>query len=186
MESAKLAEVHSSQNVNIKPLYEASSSIKTSILRGFTTVFIILLCVNPLFSYEIDAKVIKIIDGDSILVNNKNKKIEIRLKDIDAPEIKQAYGQKSKQNLSKYILNKKVSIKYSKKDHYGRVLGTVFYKGEDINLLQVKDGYAWFYEKYSNKKEYKIAMKLAKKIKKGLWSAKKPLPPWEYGKRYKR
>jgi endonuclease YncB( thermonuclease family) len=35
---------------------------------------------------------------------------------IDAPEKKQAFGQKSKENLSELIYNKQVTVEYNKRD----------------------------------------------------------------------
>jgi endonuclease YncB( thermonuclease family) len=40
----------------------------------------------------------------------------IRLMGIDAPEKKQAFGQKSKENLSELIYNKQVTVEYNKRD----------------------------------------------------------------------
>ncbi|EDI0481691.1 nuclease, partial [Salmonella enterica subsp. enterica serovar Typhimurium] len=48
-----------------------------------------------------EAKVVKIIDGDTITaLDGQNTNIKIRLYGIDAPESKQAFGQKAKQALS--------------------------------------------------------------------------------------
>ena len=50
----------------------------------------------------------KIIDGDTIkVVGNDNIELDIRLAEIDAPEINQPYGKKSKAELDKYISCKK-------------------------------------------------------------------------------
>ena len=46
------------------------------------------------------------------------KKIKIRLNDIDAPEAKQAFGNKSKENIKKFIYQKDVIVEYKKKDQY--------------------------------------------------------------------
>ena len=123
-----------------------------------------------LFSLELIGKVVKVSDGDTVTILTSDKtQHKIRLSDIDAPEKKQAFGNKSKDNLDKYIAGKTVTVEYQKKDKYKRVLGTIYYNNTDINLQQVKDGYAWVYKKYSNNKNYYKAEKLARDKRIGLW-----------------
>ena len=136
-----------------------------------------------LFSLELIGKVVKVSDGDTVTILTSDKtQHKIRLNDIDAPEKKQAFGNKSKDNLAKYIAGKTVTVEYQKKDKYKRVLGTIYYNNTDINLQQVKDGYAWVYKKYSNNQTYYKAEKVARDKRIGLWIDKNPLEPWEFRK----
>ena len=131
-----------------------------------------------LLSYELIGKVVKVSDGDTITILTSDKtQYKIRLNDIDAPEKKQAFGNKSKDNLDKYIAGKTVTVQYKEKDKYKRILGTIYYQNKDINLQQIKDGYAWVYKKYSKKSEYYKAEKIARDKKIGLWSDKNPIEP---------
>ena len=59
------------------------------------------------------------------------------------------------------------------------------YKNKDINLQQVKDGYAWVYKKYSNNQTYYKEETKAKESKKGLWIEKNAIAPWEFRKQKK-
>ncbi|MCT7908766.1 thermonuclease family protein [Arcobacter lacus] len=127
----------------------------------------------------------KVSDGDTITVLTSDKtQYKIRLNDIDAPEKKQAFGNKSKDNLAKYIAGKTVKVEYKTKDKYKRILGTIYYNNIDINLKQVKDGFAWVYKKYSKNQDYYNAEKLARENKKGLWSDNNPIAPWEFRKKH--
>lgn len=58
---------------------------------------------------------------------------------------KQRYGIESKENLSSLIENQFVFVKIIDIDRYGRVSGYVYINGKNINLEQVKSGYAWTY-----------------------------------------
>lgn len=128
-------------------------------------------------------KVISINDGDTLSVLTKdNTQYKIRLNHIDAPESKQSFGSKSKQNLSNYVFGKNIIVDYKNKDRYGRILGTIIYQGNNINLMQVKDGFAWHYKQYSNAKEYILAEQEARKLKKGLWTENNPIEPWVFRK----
>lgn len=62
---------------------------------------------------------------------------------IDAPEKKQPFGQRSKESLSDLAFDKDLTIEWSKKDRYGRIVGKLISKqGRDLNLEQVKLGMA--------------------------------------------
>ncbi|RBQ30646.1 nuclease [Arcobacter sp. FW59] len=147
-------------------------------------LLLLIILSSYLFSFELIGKVVKVSDGDTITILTSDKtQYKIRLNDIDAPEKKQAFGNKSKDNLAKYIAGKTVTVQYKTKDKYKRILGTIYYNNIDINLQQVKDGYAWVYKKYSKNQDYYNAEKLARENKKGLWNDKSPIAPWEFRKK---
>lgn len=136
-----------------------------------------------LLSDTITGKVVSVSDGDTITILDSSKtQHKIRFEHIDAPEKKQAFGQKSKQFVSKYIFGKTVKVKTASKDRYGRIIGTVFLDEVNINLELVKAGLAWHYKKYSKDKIFAIAEAIAIKKKAGLWSDPKSIPPWEFRK----
>ncbi len=149
-------------------------------------VFYILLFCTYANSLELVGKVIKVSDGDTVTILTEDKvSHKIRLNDIDAPEKKQPFGNKSRDNLASYIAGEIITVKYKSKDKYGRILGTIYFENLDINLQQIKNGYAWVYKQYSKNQTYYQEEQKAKDLKKGLWIAKEPLAPWEYRKKRK-
>lgn len=97
-------------------------------------------------STTFEAKVVKIVDGDTITaLDAQNTTIKIRMYGIDAPESKQAFGQKAKQALTTAIATKIVTVIDHGTDIYGRMLGTIWLDGYDINASMVDSGYAWVY-----------------------------------------
>ena len=61
-------------------------------------IFILTSLLRLANAADFHAKVIHIIDGDTITVlNNTNKQLKIRLNGIDSPEKAQAFGNKAKQ-----------------------------------------------------------------------------------------
>ena len=59
-------------------------------------------------SYTYNGKIIKIHDGDTMhIIDSDGRKHKIRMAYIDAPEINQAYGTQSRDNLIDAALNKK-------------------------------------------------------------------------------
>jgi len=109
---------------------------------------------------------------------------------IDAPELKQAFGNRSKQNLSSGIYKKQITVEWEKRDRYGRTVGVIFLDGRDVNLEQVRAGMAWWYRQYSkeqtpeDQKLYEAAEHYAKTVKRGVWVDATPVPPWEW-RRYR-
>ena len=68
---------------------------------------------------ELIGKVIKVSDGDTIVVlDSNNQKHKIRLKGIDAPESQQVYGDISTQSLAELVYDKEVVVNWDKKDKY--------------------------------------------------------------------
>lgn len=139
---------------------------------------IILILYLPLFAFS--DKVISIHDGDTITVLNGKEQTKVRLFGIDAPELKQPYGKKSKQFLANLIAGEVVEVDENGKDRYKRTIGTIYLNGADINAQMVANGYAWAYRKFS--KKYTAQESKAKSQRLGLWRDKAPTPPREWRK----
>ncbi len=126
-------------------------------------------------------KVVSIADGDTITVLDKDHtEHKIRLSCIDAPERGQDFGTRSKDELASMIAGETVTIEYTEKDKYGRILGYVNNGSTLSNLEQVKRGMAWVYRKYCDKCEYYDAEVYARNNMLGIWSQPNPIPPWEW------
>lgn len=138
-------------------------------------------------------RVVGVSDGDTVTVlDATNTQWKIRLMGIDAPEKKQAFGNRSKQSLAALVFNRQVQVEYSKKDKYGRTVGKILVGGVDANLEQIKAGMAWHYKKYQNEQPetdravYADAEQKARIAKRGLWQDVEPTPPWDWRKQQKR
>ncbi|MEC4749887.1 thermonuclease family protein [Methylomicrobium sp. Wu6] len=130
---------------------------------------------------RIEGRVVGIHDSDTLtLLVAGNQTVKIRLAQIDAPESDQAFGQKSRQSLAEMVFNKSVSVEKETVDKYGRVVGTVFADGIDVNKNQVVRGMAWMYRKYAHDKTLVQIEDNARQARAGLWSDPNPVPPWEY------
>jgi len=146
-----------------------------------------LLATSATLADTLQGRVVRIADGDTVTVlDATNTQWKIRLMGIDAPEKKQAFGNKSKQHLSDLVYDKQVTVEYSKKDRYGRTIGKIVVNGVDANLEQIKAGMAWHYKQYQNEQTvedrfiYADAEILARSKKRGLWFDSEPFPPWEW------
>lgn len=100
----------------------------------------------------INGHVVGVHDGDTVTVLDASKtQHKIRLAGIDAPELKQAFGQKSKQHLSNLVFDKDVVLDCGKTDKYKREVCVVNIDGQDGNLAQVAAGLAWWYRAYAKR-----------------------------------
>ncbi|TKX31184.1 thermonuclease family protein [Campylobacter aviculae] len=126
------------------------------------------------------AKVVKVIDGDTIEILNSNKISKVRFFGIDAPELKQNFGKEAKNVLKRILQNKEVEIFYKNKDIYGRIIAIVKFKDVDINELMVSKGYAWADTYYTN--IYTKEQKKAQEHKLGLWKDDNPIEPYKWRK----
>jgi len=126
-------------------------------------------------------KVVGVHDGDTVtLLVDGHQQIKIRLAQIDAPEVAQAFGQRSQQSLSELVFNKTVQINKETTDKYGRTVGTIIVDGLDANKEQIKRGMAWVYRQYLHDQSLISIEEEAKSKKVGLWSDINAIPPWEF------
>ncbi|MBI4290781.1 MAG: thermonuclease family protein [Betaproteobacteria bacterium] len=156
-------------------------------LRAPVIIFCTFIACPAPLAAEMTARVVNVADGDTITVLTPDKKqLRVRLAGIDAPERKQPFGSRSRQNLSGVIHGKEVQLDCYKADQYRRQVCRVYLNGRDVGLDQVREGFAWWYRRYVNEQEsrerkaYESAETEAKTRRAGLWVDKSPVPPWEW------
>lgn len=125
-------------------------------------------------------QVIGIADGDTLTLLVDERPLKIRLGDIDAPEKKQAFGQRSKESLSDLCWQKDATYQLETIDKYRRTVARVFCDGVDVNRAQVERGFAWVYVKYNKDPALPAVEASARSAGRGLWADKAPEPPWEF------
>lgn len=164
--------------LNLRRLASSPKQLFATLVFILVVIFIQnYIAKNP--SYE--AKVIRVIDGDTIEILDGENKKRARLYGIDAPELKQAYGEQSKRFLGSLIDRKNVEIIQKDKDKYGRILAIIKLEGKDINQIMVKSGFAWAYIYYSD--SYLNEEKEARAKKIGLWKDENPTEPYKWRKK---
>ena len=131
---------------------------------------------------EFEARVIMVMDGDTLLVLRDGAKTKIRMANIDAPEKDQAFGMQSRQSLLEMVQKKQVHISSQAVDQYGRVVGLVSVDGRNVNEEQVRRGMAWEYSHYHSDRRYLALQSDAQQAQRGLWTQGKPLAPWQWRK----
>ncbi|UXC19992.1 MULTISPECIES: thermonuclease family protein [Comamonas] len=131
--------------------------------------------------------IVGISDGDTLTARcgapGAYEQIKIRLGGIDAPESRQPFGQKSKQNLSDLCFQAQAEITPKSKDRYGRTIADVRCGGLDAGQHQVATGMAWYYVKYGKGYEWLQSIEESARVSElGVWSEPNPVPPWDWRK----
>ena len=120
-------------------------------------------------------------DGDTLTVLMEQRQIRIRLTEIDAPELRQPFGTRSKQSLSELCFGKTAELAIRSHDRYGRTLAQVTCAGTDANAEQVRRGYAWTYTRYARPDSPLHTLQVeARAARRGLWGDPTPIPPWDW------
>ncbi|MBU7018359.1 MAG: thermonuclease family protein [Theionarchaea archaeon] len=112
-----------------------------------------------------------VIDGDTFKLETGET---VRLIGIDAPELSQPGGEKSREYLAHLILNKGVTLEkgYEDRDKYNRLLRFVYIDDLCINEEMIRQGYAEARYLTDSIREYYIQLEMeAETAKAGLWSA---------------
>lgn len=133
---------------------------------------------------KVTAKVLRVVDGDTIEVELNNKKETVRLIGIDAPEsvdpekTTQCFGKeasvKAKEILDGKIITLESDPTQENRDKYGRLLRYVFLDSLNFNKFMISEGYAYEYTHLNNSykymDEFKNVQKQAREKKKGFWA----------------
>ncbi len=149
-------------------------------------IIIFLVMLSNSISEEISG-IPKVVDGDTIYINN----YKFRLEGIDAPEMRQrckkesfkisfligftfykdySCGRVSKEKLITKIKTSEIKCISSSKDRYKRYIATCFKGKTNLNQWMVRNGFAIAYRRYS--KKYVPDELFAKENKLGLWQGK--------------
>ena len=137
-----------------------------------------------------EAQVVRVKDGDSLVVERKDVKrqAEIRMAGIDAPELAQPWGATARTAMRQLVMGMTVVIEVTDKDRYGRLVGRVFQGRTYVNAAMTRSGNAWAFDRYLADDEIRKGQEEAQQAKRGIWSLppEKRLPPATWRKLHPR
>lgn len=147
-------------------------------------LYLVLCC--PLLADTLTGTCKRVVDGDTFILNDGTT---VQIWGIDAPELKQDYGQEARTWLQNTICQKGVKLRIQVKgtDSYGRTLGQVYIRGNqrrssNVGTQMVKAGMAWFDDFNAPEADLAGEMEKARVERKGLWADKKPVKPYIFRK----
>ena len=128
--------------------------------------------------------VVRVVDGDTIVVGTGGTEEKVRLIGIDTPETVdprkpvQCFGKEASDEAKRLMTGGQVKLvsdtTQSDRDTYGRLLRYVYLQdGTFVNKKMIEEGFAYEYTyhvPYQFQTEFKSAQALAQKEKRGLWA----------------
>jgi endonuclease YncB( thermonuclease family) len=116
----------------------------------FLSGFFLFLIISLVEAEELSGKVLKVLDGDGIVVSHKGKPEVIRLNALDCPEIGQRFGSIAFNKTTELAKDKFVRVVTYGKDRYGRTIGDVFMQdGRSLNQELLRSGLCHTSHNYS-------------------------------------
>ena len=113
-------------------------------------------------------KVLGVIDGDTIVLENKTR---LRLRQLDAPETEYCGGAQAKELLSSYVQDKLVRIKEQIPDQTGRAMALLSVEDIAVNEQMLASGWVRYHsDTTSQTVRLKEVSQKAKTEKKGIYS----------------
>lgn len=153
--------------------------------KAFSAAVFFLLIILSISFQQIWRICIKVVDGDTIILNGGEK---VRLIGINTPETKdlrkpvQYFGKEAFEFTKSLVEGKKVRLEYDLniKDKYGNTLAYIYLEdGTFLNAEIIKQGYGSVYTKFPFKyfEEFRMYEREARKNKVGIWAVRNEKKP---------
>ncbi len=137
--------------------------------------------------------VIAVHDGDTATLESAQRRLlRVRFYGVDAPELAtedwpdQAFGRAAGAFMRKFLLHQRVAVRLTGERTYGREVGEIFVAERSASRVLLRAGFGWWNRKYAPRDaELARLEKIARKAKRGLWSDRAAIPPWQYRQRHR-
>jgi micrococcal nuclease len=136
-----------------------------------------------------NAKVIRVIDGDTIEIQQETKIQRVRIWGIDTPERDQSYARPAHQFTRSLLAGREVKVLPKYFDCYGRLVAIIIVDEKNISEELVRSGLAWVHIYYCNElicDNWKSLQERAMFEHRGLWNDRHPVAPWQWKKNISR
>lgn len=157
-----------------------------SFSRGLAAALLLVACCGATAAATLAGRVVAVHDGDTLTVLADSREVRVRMAGIDAPERGQPYTNAARQALAARVAGREVTVDVRGRDSYGRTLGVVRVGDVDANSMQVRDGWAWVFRRFSHDAALLALEDEARRERRGLWRDAHPEAPWAFRERQPR
>lgn len=151
---------------------------KIKVIGVLCTILFLLVCTNNTHAETV--KCIRVIDGDTIVVDYHGKLEKVRLIGVDTPETVhpnkpvEYFGKEASNFTRSLVAGKRVTLEFDwqRRDKYNRLLAYVYFDdGTLLNKKIIKEGYGHAYTRFPFKymDDFRAAEREAQRAGKGLW-----------------
>lgn len=130
--------------------------------------------------------VTRVSDGDTVWLRPLDhgaaprKPVKVRMLGIDAPELCQPWGERSRDALAMRVMGRKVEAAPRGRDDHGRTLAPLLLDGEDVGAWMVAQGHAWSARWRGDRGPYARHEDAARRERRGLFSLPDPMQPYHF------
>ncbi|MDJ0738174.1 MAG: thermonuclease family protein [Gammaproteobacteria bacterium] len=139
---------------------------------------------------HLPGRVLRVIDGDSLVLELRGAQHRIELHGIDAPELNQPWGGTAAAQLQRRLAGAFVVVTRHAVDRANRTVGSIRVHDRDVALDLLSGGLAWSTVPLPDgatdsrpPHPYTRAERQARDAGRGLWSDAAPIAPWEWRRR---
>ncbi len=127
---------------------------------------------------EITGKCVKVVDGDTLIIECDKAKRTVEIDGVDAPELGQPWGKETRNFVKKMVGGENVEIEIIESD--GDVVrARVTVNGIDMSEMLISRGLAWVPEDSTDDELAELGAK-ARELPCGLWIDTDPQAPWDF------
>ncbi len=123
-------------------------------------------------------KCVKVIDGDTLIIECEKNRRTVNLEGIDAPELDQPWGKEVRNFVRDMVGGENVEILVVESGD-DSVVARVTVDGIDLSEMLVSRGLAWVPEESTDADLVGMSTK-ARELPCGLWMDPEAEPPWEF------
>jgi len=125
--------------------------------------------------------VMRIVDGETIVVMHDGVPETVRLFGIDCPDDGQPYADEARNYTTILVLNRSVDVQPVGKDTGGKTVARVYKEGKDVSQLLLEAGLAWWSRKDApSDQKLKEIEQQARAAQRRMWVQPNPVAPWDY------
>jgi len=127
---------------------------------------------------------VRVIDGDTVVVKIQGADLRVRLSGIDAPEHDQPFGDVARSELAGLIGEQECVLVYDEGDVYGRLVAHLWIGDAYVNAEMVRRGMVWFDSASAPDNLLEMYEEEARDAKRGLWALplEERVAPWDWRK----
>ena len=151
---------------------------RTSIVVWVLAVLWIVAGVVVAGEQSMTGKCVKVLDGDTLVIECEKQQRTVNIEGIDAPELDQPWGKVVRNFVRDLVRGEDVQVEIV--DNAGdTVVARVTIDGIDLSEMLVSRGLAWVPEESADADLTELSVK-ARELPCGLWMDPDPQPPWVF------
>lgn len=148
--------------------------------RAALAVLLCLAALTAAAAERVQARLARVIDGDTLVVRVDSQQVRLQLRRIDAPERGQDHFRESTNMLHGLLSGRDLDCQIGEADRYQRLLSSIRVDGLDVELELLRLGGAWVYPDYRQDEALMAIETEAREAARGLWADPSPIAPWDW------